>query len=281
MSSVDDLRAHLRTNFHTKLLDASMRNLADVGNPLRLNNFSSSFRELVRHVFADLAPDADVKKCEWYEPDASSRTGITRAHKVSYIIHGGIAPAYAQDTLGVDVEDERQMLVKTVDRLSKFTHVNEETFDWPSDDITRIAEDACASLRDLLTCANGARATLSELLEAKIYDQVVAEAISETILSVDEIATHHSVERVDVDEVTVTRVGSNEIEFTAYGSVEVELQWGSNADVARDDGAVGSESFPMTCRLTSPVEMPNALSVVEDSLCVDTSSWWEGYYDEE
>ncbi|WP_449393034.1 pPIWI-associating nuclease domain-containing protein [Eoetvoesiella caeni] len=66
----------------------------------------------------------------------------------------------------------------------------------------------------------------------------------------------------------------------AYGSVGVELQWGSNSDVRRGEGAVIRNSYPLTCKFISKVTSPEGLDVIEDSLCVDTSSWWKDYYDE-
>ena len=61
----------------------------------------------------------------------------------------------------------------------------------------------------------------------------------------------------------------------------VELQWGSNSDVRNDMGAVMSESFPLSMKFTSSVTSPSEVVAVEDSLSVDTSDWYEGYYDEE
>ena len=39
-------------------------------------------------------------------------------------------------------------------------------------------------------------------------------------------------------------------------------------------------TYPLTCKFVSKVSDPEAMEVAEDSLRVDTSSWWEGYYDE-
>lgn len=83
--------------------------------PFRLNNFSTAFRELVRHVFDNLAPDEEIKKCDWYKPEPTSRTGVTRAHRVGFVIHGGIAPAYARDALDIDIDNERKRVVAAMD----------------------------------------------------------------------------------------------------------------------------------------------------------------------
>ena len=38
-------------------------------NPLRFNNFAMGLRELSRIVLHDLAPDADIKVCCWYQEE--------------------------------------------------------------------------------------------------------------------------------------------------------------------------------------------------------------------
>lgn len=276
----EKLKPRLRSAFQQQLLAASLQSAAHVGNPLRLNNFSASFRELFRHVFLTLAPDQQVESCRWFKPDPTARGKATRAQKVSFVVHGGLDPAYVQGELGIDVEQERAALLRTIDRLSKFTHVNEQSFGSPADLVERQVLEACRAMASFLECADEARKLLCERVEARVHDDVVGEAISETILSVDEIASHHSVEHVEVEQVHVTAIDHEVIEFTAYGYLEVELQWGSNSDVRRGDGAVMKDSYPLTCKFVSKVSDPEDIEVVEDSLCVDTSSWWDGYYDE-
>lgn len=77
-----------------------------------------------------------------------------------------------------------------------------------------------------------------------------------------------------MEQIHVTAIDHEAIEFTAYGNLEVELQWGSNSDVNRGDGAVMRDSYPLTCKFVSKVSDPEDIEVIEDSLCVDTSSWW-------
>src|SRR3546814_14972169 len=65
------LKPRLATDFQRKLLAATMQSIQDVSNPLRLNNFSASFRELFRHVLVKLAPDDQVIATSWFVPDRS------------------------------------------------------------------------------------------------------------------------------------------------------------------------------------------------------------------
>jgi hypothetical protein len=275
-----DLNALLNVEFHKKLLAASLKSLEETSNPLSFNNFCSGFRELVRHVLNDLAPDAEIKACSWYEPDKAVRSGITRAHAIVYIIQGGLSDNYASDVLGIDVANEKKVLITAVNDLNKYIHVNQDTFDT---DVAHAQEKAAffvRALSNMLELANQYHTELATALENKINDEVVALAIRETIGSIDELATHHCVEEIDVEEVSVTKVCSRYIHLQAFGTIGVELQWGSSGDLRRGEGAMDNEAFPFTCELQSRVDSPEEPKVVEDSLCVDTSSWWEGYYDE-
>ena len=60
-----------------------------------------------------------------------------------------------------------------------------------------------------------------------------------------------------------------------------ELQWGSNSDLRKGDGATLPQTFPFECDLRSPVDDPTVVSPVEDSLRVDRSSWRDNYYDKD
>lgn len=281
MEIIDKLRPLLQTSFQRDLFDAALVSVQALENPLRLNNFSTAFRELVRDVFDHLAPNEQIKHCSWYVPEASSETGVTRAHRVSFVIHGGLTPQFAEDELNIDVQNERKELVKTVATLSKFTHVTPETFNRPAEDVNRYVSDACSALHGVLVAADGARAVLVDAISGEIEEEVVAAVISETIMAVDEIASHHSIDRVEIGEIEVTDIGATEIEFLVHGSIGVELQWGSNSDVRNDNGAVMAQSFPLSMKLRSSVNDPKAVEGVEDSLSVDTSDWYDDYSDHE
>lgn len=281
MKNLEELRPLLLTDFQRDLFDASLLSLIAADNPLRLTNFSAGFRELVRHVLCHLAPDDEIKLCSWYTPEQNSSTGVTRAHRVSFFIHGGIAPEFAEEMLNIDVLGERKSLIKAVDALSKFTHVNPETFNPAAGDVYAFATSACHALSGLLKAANDARAELVDAVSEYVDDEIVYAVMSETVMAVDDIASHHSIEEVDFSGVEVVRIGAKYIEFIASGTLGVELQWGSNSDLRRGDGALMRESFPLTLRLTSSVEEPTAISAVEDSLEVNTLGWHNEYLDQE
>jgi hypothetical protein len=240
---IEQLRPLLQTQFQRDLFEAALVSAQAVGNPLRLNNFSTGFRELVRDVLDHLAPNEQIKQCSWYVADSTSATGVTRAHRVSFVIHGGLAPEYAEEELHIDVEGEQKELVKAVSTLSKFTHVTPATFNLPGEDVDRYVNQACDSLHGVLIAAAQARGVLVDAISELIEEEVVAAVISETIMSVDEIASHHCIDEVEIDDIEVVGIDATEIEFLVHGSIGVELQWGSNSDVRNDNGPVGQVKF--------------------------------------
>lgn len=273
-SPIERLNAKLKNPFHLKLFQASLVCLNDKHSPLRATHFATAFRELTRHVLAELAPSEDIRACTWYVPEPTSRDGITRRHRAHYLVYGGLAPTYAEDILGLDVAKETKVLLNAVDKLSKYVHIEEDTFRVPPEEVDTIAISSITALTALLDCAEECKRSLSTGMAARLHNDVLQEALRDVIDSVDILATHHTIEGVQVEDVEVERVTASHVHFKAYGYVEVELQWGSNSDLRRGEGAVLNESFPLTCRFTSPVATPETLLLERDSLNVDNSEWF-------
>jgi hypothetical protein len=97
--------------------------------------------------------------------------------------------------------------------------------------------------------------------------------MSETILEVDELATHHYIQEIYVADTTVHAIGPETITYRSTGSIDVILQFGSNSDVARGDGAELEQSFPFSCDIEIPLLDPWDLGLAETRYGVDVSSW--------
>lgn len=274
------LESVLPDEFHKRLLGASLQSLSDTGNPLSYANFCNGFRELIRHVFSRLAPDHEITQCPWYVPDTTSKTGITRGHAISYILHGGLRPDYVAMQLGIDHNAEKKQLLSAIAALNKYVHVNPGTFEISLVDAETGANGAIDSLIAVLKLAEDCQAKLANTLHGHIHEEVIHSAISETIISVDELSTHHCVEEVYVHESRVVRIDSKYVHVKAFGEIGVELQWGSNGDLRRGDGATLDECFPFECSIVALVTPGGDFEVEDVSLSVDTSSWWESSYDE-
>ncbi|MEL8779616.1 hypothetical protein J4Z01_25135 [Escherichia coli] len=134
----------LLDGFEKELLDSAFINLL-TPTPLRLNNFAYALRELTRHVLHRLAPDDELQQCQWFSPDQTSSTGITRKHRIKFAIQGGLSDFYVTKKLCIDEIDKvSSELIAIINRLSGFTHIEEATFKSSIENTERTA-DECLS----------------------------------------------------------------------------------------------------------------------------------------
>lgn len=275
------LEAILAPGFEAKLYRAAREELADAANPLRFNNYAYSIRELARHVLHRLAPDSEVVKCDWYKKDPTYLGAATRNQRAQYAVQGGLTESYVRDTLNINIDDVKRRLTAAIDTLSKFTHIDEATFGLNAADVDAHVNATEGALNALCETIQQCRDDLREALTEEIDDAVVNAALDETILEIDELATHHTIEEIYTADVEIVDITSDRIVLTAEGTIDVTLQWGSNSDVARDDGAVMSASFPFSCSLSASVFDPHNVESDVSTLTVDTTSWrFEEDFDE-
>lgn len=113
-----------------------------------------------------------------------------------------------------------------------------------------------------------------------VENETINEALSETIQSIDQIATHHSIEEVYIDNVAAFKIDAHYIWYRARGIITAGLQWGSNSDLSNDLGAEGEHEFDFECDIPAPVENPEELETSLIDLRVSDGGWYDNYYDE-
>lgn len=260
-------------DFSRKAIDGAMHALADILNPLRLNFFSTAMRILFEHMIGKLSPLDEVKKCPWFKVEQDNGKP-TRGQRIAFAIQGGLQDAFVKDELGVAVAPLRKRLLTAVDELSKHVHGREDTVvsDKPEQD--RQAALAVAALQNFLTAYRDCRTAIIAPIQEHLDRAAVDALISETIQEVDELATHHSIDEVYVDHVEVAEIRAATILYRATGSVSVTLQWGSNSDLRRGDGAELEQSFPFRCDIEVDLDDdPFDVDRGESTFFVDTSEW--------
>lgn len=275
---ITEIEKELCEGFERNLFLAAQKNLAEKSNSLRLNNYSYAMRELTRHVLYRLAPDDYVISCPWYKNETDKEKGVTRKQRAYYAVQGGLENSYVENTLGLEIDDIHSRLVKAINSLSKFTHIEPKVFDLPEADIDTLVNETSESVYGFLATIRDCRKMLIDSLWEHIDSAVIDETLRETIVAIDELATHHFINEVYTDRVEIYEINYESIKFRGYGSIGCELQWGSNSDLRRGDGAVLHQSFPFVCELTSPVDAPEEIECIEDSLGVDTRSWTDVRY---
>lgn len=267
-------------DFSRRVIQGAVRVLADRENPLRLNLFATASRMLLEHLMGTLAPTGEVEKCWWYalQPDTDKPT---RAQRIRYCLRGGLPDEFVRDELGIDPRPLEASLVRAYSQLSKHVHGRAETV--AEDEAKQDAEanEIVIAIGAFLSGYRDARAQLLDPLAESLDSGAVDALLSETILSVDELASHHSVEDIYVHETKVESIGAEWVRYRATGSVDVVLQWGSNSDLRNGDGAESEQTFPFVCTFDVPVERPHDIEDAEVEWGVDTSSWSDLFNDDE
>ena len=247
--------------------------LRDAANPLRLNLFSTAIRMLLEHVMGTLAPDADVEACPWYAA-VDGQDKPVRAQRIQYWLQGGLTDGYLEDELGLAPDALRKQLLKAFNGLSKHVHGRAHTLVRDPAEQEAEAEATVSAVEELLYAYHDCRTALIEPLVEGLDEGAVESLLSETIQSIDELASHHTIEEIYTDKTEVAAIGPQMVRYRASGSVSVTLQFGSNGDVRRGDGAELDDSFPFECLFDVPLDDPRDLSQAEVVSGVDTSSWY-------
>lgn len=262
-----------QTVFEMALVRAAFDNL-QISGPLCFNNFGYALRELLRHVFHRLAPDEQIKRCDWFKPDSTSKSTITRAHRSKYILQGGLSDYFVRQILKVEIRPAIQDVLAAFEVLNKFTHVNSDTFNLDQGDVTVHAAACLEATSSLIDKIGVCRGALLQKLAAALDQHILNKAIADVIGDLDELATHHLIEGVYTESTEVMDIGSNDLRIEVQGYVEVELQYGSGSDVRNDIGTVMSDSFPFSADLRVEFTRPLGKSTIVSNFKVDTSSWY-------
>ncbi|WP_324832047.1 pPIWI-associating nuclease domain-containing protein [Pseudomonas saxonica] len=264
--------------FHHVLYAAALRNLEDLDNKLRFNNFAYALRELTNSILMKQAPKAEVLKCSWYRDEIQLphiKDGVTKIQHARYVVQGGLPNEYVEKNLKLDLSSEHKAIRNSLTELSKYTHVEETTFNLPRQEVEILVKRSLDALRGLAMAMINCRSRIAQSLYNAIEDQAIYEIVSDSLEALDSVAHHYSLENVSINTSGVDRITHDTVHLFAAGVIDVQLQWGSNSDVRRGDGHLQDDSFEFRCTLSCSVEDPTGDSITmdEDSIIVDTKAW--------
>lgn len=265
-----DVNDNLATPFERDLLVASIENITKSASPIRFNNFAYAIRELTRHILARLASDYEVLNSKWYRNETEREGGISRKQRIYYAIHGGLLPIYVQNTLGIDIDSFNRKFRGIIEKLSKYTHIEGETFGLDEANSFLYANQTLETLVELFDFINETKGMLEDALYKKAEIALIDSIIEQTFSSVDILATHHSLEYVHTETLDLLNIDHQFIYFEAIGNIDYRMQWGSDFDVSKGDGIVFSESFPFNCKLRCDVINPGEIIVDIESIVINT-----------
>jgi hypothetical protein len=270
------LLRYVKTDFEERLLRAAFKSLHDLENDLSFNNFAYSIRELSRHILARLSPDKNVNGATWYSSEIPDKPkGVTRAQRIKYAVQGGVTDEFIEDVLDLDIKPHIKRIIKAIDLLSKYTHIEDSTLGISLKKIYELVNATVEAFQVLFDTIELCKSRIIRRIEREIDDSLLNHSIENTFDEIDMLSTHSSVEYCLISEIRITQITESHIFLSVYGSINVRLQYGSNYDVKEGDGAVMHDSFPFTCEMIGDVNQLENFEPDIDSMNVDTSSFYE------
>jgi len=205
----EQVKRLLPDTFSRLVVDAAMRVLRDVDNPIRLNLFAAAVRELVTHVFHDLAPDAKVMACSWYVQDKNTH-GPTRLQRPIYIARGGLR----EDQVGISGARisaiEHDEILKVFQRLNKYTHVRPGSVIEDQEEINRFAAAAFDTFDALFYAVKISRSSIviGIISNSEPFDRFIEDTFAAAPELADkvELYEHFHLEQLDILDIDAQRV---------------------------------------------------------------------------
>jgi hypothetical protein len=234
-------------------------------------------RELGRIWLEHLALKEHIRQCAWFVQNTELREkiGVTRAQRAKFAVQGPLHDDFVRDTLHIDVDTTVKEYTKLIDRLSSFGHDIEKSFGLPPEEAEREAMDALDTFDRLATLITERHESLLSEAADAAKDALADELFGQVQSELDILSTHSIVDGVHLESISITSLDSNRILFEGDGSVDVRLQYGSDADVARDDGAISYDSYPLECKFEADTERPLEITITPGSLHIDTDSFYD------
>lgn len=271
------LRRRLKplSNHLIDILNGSLNAVKNKTNRMRYSFAAVGLRELLRETFELLAPDQEILRCKWFKPDRTSKSGVTRRHRIRFTVYGYVSPKVLLDPLSADVERLAKDIIRNADDLSEYTHVTKTTLGKPIAEAERLIDSALALFVKLFRAVDLSRETLKDQLEIALSDHLDSVFFNEIFGKLDILSTHTRTAGVCDVIVDITDIKRDQISFKGDGIVECDLQYGSDGDVSRGDGVEWSDSYPFTFEGTASTENLEECEVEPSSIDIDTSSYYE------
>ncbi len=266
MSGGQSLQDLLPDEHSRQVLDGAIRVLDDRENAIRLNMFAPAIRELFSYILHHYAPDENVTGCPWFSPETDNGKP-TRRQRAIYATQGGLSNEFIE-SVGVDVSELHSDVIKTINELSKYTHVRPGSVVDDDEEIESFSSEALACLEELLLSFRECRETVCNALENDVYNALSSSYINDHFEDIAILSGRgYELETASLDEPKILSIDHQKIELKIEGELDVTLHHGD-----KYDPCTINDCFPFEMTLTAPVEEPTQL--VSEQHSVDTSSWY-------
>lgn len=261
---------HLATILH-----GALQSYSDAGNKLRFTNAGNALRELLREFLEVVASDAEVKKAPWFVADATSKSGVTRRHRIDYAIFQNLTPEKFPKAFAGQADAIASDLLKDIGKLSALTHVTEEVLEKTYAETAPLFTGVMQRFLMLVSAIETSRAIAEEDIAVEIQSHLDDIFTAEFFDELDILSTHTRPQGASDVEIGDVTFDENWIEFSGSGSVDCDLQYGSDGDVERGDGVESSDSYPFTFSGQVPISDLTKIEIDKKSIEINTRSFYD------
>lgn len=213
---------------------------------------------------------------QWFSPDQTSSTGITRKHRIKFAIQGGLSDFYVTKKLCIDEIDKvSSELIAIINRLSGFTHIEEATFKSSIENTERTADECLSATLDFVNKIDELRAEVADKLFDDINGVLIDRINSESVVELMEISPHQYIDEITAENISVVKIGVSSMEMHVDGRIGATLMYGSASDRRKGDGAEIPASFPVYSEMEVLFKQPLGSAINLNQFSVDISSWYE------
>lgn len=176
--------------------------------------------------------------------------------------------------MNIDLKAISNEMKRVIDNLSKYTHIEEGTFESQPALIDSMAFNALSVLNDYFCTIKEFREEIILAYEKRLYDSVLESLIYEIIQELDELSTHYWIEGCQIGTFLVESIDDIEINIHINGYVDVHHQYGSYGDIRRGDGLEISASYPFELSTVVDVTSPLEFNIETEDIQVDNSKFY-------
>lgn len=260
----DNARSIFNNVFFISIITSAYSYLGNYNDPFRCNAFGLMIRELIRLVFAELAPDSQVKRAGWFIGDNGK---VTRMERYRFGITGHIGDSIIANNPTLNSIDTCKDLRKSIDDLNKYTHISPGTSNLHPSASTELLETIENVILDYARILSDSRREVKEQVIQIVQENIFPEVIERFPEELDILASRTIIEEVIIEDVNEIDIYNNETEVILRGTICVELNWRGSID-----GASIDKSFPVEIAINL---CSNDFSFELIKIEVDDSSWYE------
>ena len=201
---------------------------------------------------------------------------VTRTQRIKYAIQGWLSDEFVIETLGIEHSENDKRLRKSIDTLSKYTHVTPLTFGLPPVEVTKCVLDVLLQMQCFLMDVAEAHAQIRNAAMECIDEEMIEEFYINTQDDLDIMATHYEVLSYVVTGITPKSKDDGKIILDVSGFVNVRHQYGSAGDMRRGDGFEMKARYPFSSQLIASYKNREGdVHIVDKTMDIDTNSFYE------